>query len=128
MLQKILLLGLDEATASAMAAALPADGYTVHVAPVENATEAQRVIEAFRPDVICAPPGSPEARDALRETGSKAPLIAISQKANPREWLAAVQGGAWDYFGGPFEARQVQWILRSATSGSGMPTVLSLTA
>ena len=128
MRQKILLLGLDEATASAISAALPADGFEVHVAPCIGSEEAVRAVNAFRPDVVCAPPGSTLARDAISKAASKAPLIAISRKANPREWLAAVQGGAWDYFGGPFEARHVQWILRSATSGAGMPSVLSLTA
>lgn len=128
MQQRVLLLGLEQATTAALEAALPPGAFEVYVLSCLEPAEVRAAIEQFRPSVICAPANSPESRRALQAAGSRTPFIAVSAKPNPREWLEALQDGASDYFGPPFDQQQVRWVLQSATNGSGMPTILSLTA
>ena len=127
-MQRVLLLGLEQSTAAALKAALPSGAFEVCVLSSLETAQLRSAIESFRPTVICAPANSPESRRALQAAGSRTPFIAVSSKPNPKEWLEALQGGASDYFGPPFEQQQVGWVLQSATNGSGMPTILSLSA
>lgn len=128
MRQKVLLVGLQQTTATALEAALPSSDFEVRILPLCDRDCLRAAIAEFAPGVICAPAGAVELRGMLREAGAAIPLIAISGKPNPKEWLQALQDGAADYFGPPFEQRQVGWVLRSAANGSGMRSVLSLTA
>ncbi len=128
MQQRVLLLSLERETSAALEAALPSGRFEVRVLPSLEATQLRAAIDQFRPSVICAPANSSESRRALQSAGSSAPFIAVSSKPNPKEWLEALQAGASEYFGPPFEQQQVGLVLRSATSGAGMPSILSLTA
>ncbi len=128
MQQRVLLLGLEEATVAALEAALPVGRFEVCVLPSLDAAEVRAAIEQFHPNVIFAPANSPESRRTLQAANARTPFIAVSSKPNPKEWLEALQGGASDYFGPPFEQQQVGWVLQSAMNGSGMPSILSLTA
>ena len=128
MQQRVLLLGLEQATAKALDAALKIGSFEVCVLPACDFAGLQAAIAEFAPHVICAPAGSTEWRHTLQAAGSRLPVIAVSSKPNPTEWLAALQGGASDYFGPPFEAGQVSLVLKSARSGWGMASMLSLTA
>ncbi len=107
---------------------MPAGAFDVKVLPLADPAAVRAAIGEFQPAVICAPAGSVEARRMLRAAGSRIPFVAVSLDPNPKEWLQALQSGASDYFGPPFERQQVGWVLQSAVSGSGMPTILSLTA
>jgi DNA-binding NtrC family response regulator len=42
------------------------------------------------------------------------PVIAVSRLPEVSSWLRALEQGAADYCGAPFEARQVRWALNSS--------------
>jgi DNA-binding NtrC family response regulator len=50
--------------------------------------------------------------DATRD--SRIPVIVVTRNPETREWLDAMEAGAFDYCSAPFEPRQLQWILDSA--------------
>ena len=50
--------------------------------------------------------------DATRD--SRIPVIVVTRTPETREWLDAMEAGAFDYCSAPFEPRQLQWILNSA--------------
>lgn len=128
MQQKVLLLGLEQTTMTAIEAALHAGEFKVLSLRSCDSDGLRAAIAEFKPNVICAPAGSTDWQPTLLAVGSAVPVIAVSRKPNPKEWLEALQSGAADYFGPPFEARQVSWVLRSAHSGLGMTSMLSLSA
>jgi DNA-binding NtrC family response regulator len=45
---------------------------------------------------------------------SRIPVIVVTRTPETREWLDAMEAGAFDYCSAPFEPRQLQWILNSA--------------
>ena len=49
----------------------------------------------------------------LRETYPKLPVIVVSRFPDVKQWLDALDAGANDYCGAPFERVQLHWILNS---------------
>ena len=49
----------------------------------------------------------------LRETYPKLPVIVVSRFPDVKQWLDALDAGASDYCGAPFERVQLHWILNS---------------
>jgi DNA-binding NtrC family response regulator len=126
--QRVLLLGLEQATTTALDAALHLGEFEVRSLASCEIEGLRAAIAEFSPHVICVPAGSIEWRHPLQAAGPTIPVIAVSSKPNPKEWLAALQSGASDYFGPPFEVGQVSLVLQSARRGWGMTSMLSLTA
>jgi DNA-binding NtrC family response regulator len=56
----------------------------------------------------------------LRETYPKLPVIVVSRFPDVKQWLDALDAGASDYCGAPFERVQLHWILNSVL-GWGQP-------
>lgn len=104
-LKKLLLMGLDEATASALAQSLPPNAYQVDV--VSDGEDEQAAVERFRPDLICVAAG--KERYPRLHAGS--PFVVVTAKPHPLEWRDALAGGAADYFGPPFLPAQVGAVL-----------------
>jgi DNA-binding response OmpR family regulator len=50
----------------------------------------------------------------LRGSEPGAPVIVVTRKPGTAQWLDALDAGATDYCGAPFERVQVRWILESA--------------
>jgi DNA-binding response OmpR family regulator len=50
----------------------------------------------------------------LREGDPNLPIIVVTHRAGTTEWLDALDAGATDYCGAPFERMQVRCILESA--------------
>ena len=103
---KILLLGLDYSVADELSRVLRQLGQSVHIAPKRDGA-----LDAADADVIFA--GSGDLRDALA-VSPKRPVIVTSRLPEVKAWLNALEDGAADYCGGPFEATQVRWLLNSA--------------
>ena len=62
---------------------------------------------------------SPEYRHMLshlREAHPGLPVIVVTRQPNARHWLDALDAGAADYCGAPFEHIQLRWILGSVLS------------
>lgn len=59
---------------------------------------------------------SPEYREILsllRENHPDLPVIVVTRHPETRQWLEALDAGAADYCGAPFEHIQLRWILGS---------------
>src|ERR1700733_5690283 len=48
---------------------------------------------------------------AIRELAPEVPVIVVTQNPTEGKWLDAIEAGAADYCGAPFETVQVGWIL-----------------
>jgi DNA-binding response OmpR family regulator len=52
---------------------------------------------------------------ALRQKGLRLPVVVVSRLPEVSEWLDALDAGAADYCGAPFEHRQIRWLLESGS-------------
>ncbi len=131
MAQCLLLLGLEEEIASKLAEVIPTDKYEVHVVSGAAAAQWLGKLDTLRPSVICLP-AEPSAAgplmQAIRTRLAHAPLVLVSNKPNPVEWKLAMDKGASDYFGPPFLAGQIDWILNSASASLPMGSYLAAQA
>jgi DNA-binding NtrC family response regulator len=103
---KILLLGLDHSVADELGDVLRQLGQSVRIAPKREGK-----VDAADADLIFA--GSGDLRRALA-VSPKRPVIVTSRVPEVKAWLNALEDGAADYCGAPFEATQVRWLLNSA--------------
>ncbi len=58
----------------------------------------------------------------LRETYPHLPVIVVSRLPDCKQWLDALDAGASDYCGAPFEPIQLHWILNSVLAPGRRPT------
>jgi hypothetical protein len=131
MAQRLLLLGLEEETASKLAEVIPTDKYEIHVVPGAAAAQWLGKLDTLRPSVICLPAepsASAPLMQAVRTRLARAPLVFVSSNPNPAEWKRAMDVGASDYFGPPFLPGQVDWILNSAAGSLPMGSYLAAQA
>lgn len=131
MAQRLLLLGLEEETASKLVEAIPADKYEIHVVSGPAAAQWLGKLDTLRPSVICLPAETSAAvplMHAVRARLARAPLVFVSRNPNPAEWKRAMDVGASDYFGPPFLAGHVDWILNSAAASLPMGSYLAARA
>jgi len=108
-MSNVLLLGLEPSLADELSRALTQLGHGIQLATLNT-----REWETSDADVIFAP--SADLRTILR-TRTDLPVVVASRMPEVSAWLDALQDGAADYCGAPFEATQLSWILRS-TLGS----------
>ena len=55
----------------------------------------------------------------LRETHPDLPVIVVSRQLDAKRWLDALDAGATEYCGAPFERMQLRWIMGTVLSPSG---------
>lgn len=102
---KILLLGLEHSLADDLCQALTQLGHTIQLATLDAGA-----LETTDANLIFA--SSVDLR-AILQTGTDLPVVVASRLPEVKAWLDALQDGAADYCGAPFEATQLGWILRS---------------
>jgi DNA-binding NtrC family response regulator len=107
---KLLLLGLEHSLTEDLHQALTQLGHRVQLATLNSS-----VLETTDADLIFA--ASADLRAILR-TRTDVPVVVTSRLPEVSAWLDALQDGAADYCGAPFEATQLGWILNS-TLGCG---------
>lgn len=119
MSQRVLLLGLEEETASRLMEVVSADKFEIVTIPGAAASQYLDQLDSIRPSVICLPaePAAAPIMQAIRSRLALAKIVLVSNDPNPEEWRAAMQQGASDYFGPPFLKGQVDWILDGAAAG-----------
>jgi len=64
---------------------------------------------------------SPDYRQTLsllREARPGLPVIVVSRQPDAKRWLDALDAGAADYCGAPFEREQLRWIMGSLSSSA----------
>jgi DNA-binding NtrC family response regulator len=105
---KILLFGLDRSVADELDPVLTQLGQTVQVAAL-----ASGVLENTDANVVFA---AGESLGAVRDKRPELPVVVVSRMPEVRAWLDALEAGASDYCGAPFEPVQVRWVLDSLKS------------
>jgi DNA-binding response OmpR family regulator len=103
---RILLLGLDTTLADDLSRILQQLGHTVN-----TARTCDNVFDVADSDLIFA--GSEDYREALTLCPQR-PVIVTSRLPEMKSWISALEAGAADYCGAPFEATQVRWVLNTA--------------
>jgi DNA-binding response OmpR family regulator len=101
----ILLLGLESTLAEDLSRVLTQLGQSVQTAALGSGAQESDL------NLIFAPAADLSA--VLRERPG-VPVIVVSRLPECSAWLDALEQGAADYCGAPFEARQVRWLLNSS--------------
>jgi CheY-like chemotaxis protein len=57
--------------------------------------------------------GIREEMSAIRHYEPDLPVIAVTRIPEPKRWLDALEAGAADYCGAPFERIQIRWIMNT---------------
>jgi len=102
---KVLLLGLEPSLTEDLRQALTQLGHQVQLATLNS-----RTLETTDANLIFAP--SAHLRPILL-TRNDVPVVVTSRLPEVHAWLDALQDGAADYCGAPFEPTQLGWILNS---------------
>jgi DNA-binding NtrC family response regulator len=103
---KVLLFGLDNTLSDELHPVLKELGQTVQVAG-----SASGVLEHTDANLVFA---GGEDLGAVRNRRPELPVVVVSRLPEVSGWLDALEAGASDYCGAPFEATQVRWVLDSS--------------
>lgn len=111
----VMLYGLEPAVALPLAAVLEEAGSQVESRPI---VEPERFTESIAgrplPVIFCAAAECARLLRAFAARGLRVPLVVAARQPNTNEWLDALEQGAADYCGLPFDRSQVGWIVKSA--------------
>ena len=102
----ILLLGLDRPMADDLVEVLQQLGQSVQTAALGSGA-----LECGDVNLVFA--DSDNLR-AIRRTRPDLPVVVVSRLPEVSAWLDALEQGAVDYCGAPFERKQVSWVLNSS--------------
>ena len=112
---RVLLLGVEQATAGKITRV--SKQHTIETASGRSVDRALAAIEKVRPDLVCVPADNEfytALNRVLHARGLRVPFVVVGEKLGAKEWRAAVEGGAADCFGGPFDAGHVESTFRNA--------------
>jgi DNA-binding response OmpR family regulator len=107
----ILLLGLENDMANDLARVLRKTGHEV-----ETAGSLEAAVRNRNADAIFAGGDAPDYRETVRRLVARrpdAPVVLVNRLPENMRWLEALELGAADYCGAPFETTQVRWIVDS---------------
>jgi DNA-binding NtrC family response regulator len=102
---KILLFGLEYAVAEELSSALQQVGEGI-----ATATQDPKLLQVGEFELVFAPAGQ---LTQVQERCPGVPVVVVSRVPEVSAWLDALEKGAADYCGAPFEARQIRWLLHS---------------
>lgn len=108
---RVALLGFPQDLASQLSRVLLAEAHTV-----DHKHYIQDLAKRSRPSVVfvCADtPGFEDTIAALKDAEPGLPFVVTTRMPDPSQWLNALDAGAADYCGAPFETVQVRWIMAS---------------
>jgi DNA-binding response OmpR family regulator len=108
----ILLLGLDPDLATPLGDILKQLGH--HVIQTASITGVLRHKDAAAVFVAGDSAGYRDTIGLLRTIRQELPLILVNRLPENGRWLDALEMGATDYCGAPFERVQIQWLLEGA--------------
>jgi DNA-binding NtrC family response regulator len=107
----ILMLGLENDLADELSRVLRHDGHiTQKTDLISDAARARGV------DIVFAGGDAPDYRDVVMRMSTARPdlpLVLVNRHPENARWLDALELGAADYCGAPFEPVQVRWLLDS---------------
>lgn len=111
-MSRVTLLGLPEDLERQLAQVLRDEGHKVI-----RKLHLQDLNHGPKPEAVFISGDAPHFRKTiveLRASELGAPVIVVTRKPGTAQWLDALDAGATDYCGAPFERVQVRWILESA--------------
>src|SRR6185437_9173684 len=106
----ITLFGLETDLAHALSGILLRDGHQVRV------TDSLQVALGTDAHIVFAGGDGPDYRETVgRMTAARPhiPLVLVNRHPENARWLDALDLGAADYCGAPFEPVQIRWVLQS---------------
>src|SRR5215831_16296505 len=103
---KVLLFGLEQTVAAELKPVLNQLGQTVQVS-----APGAEVLEHTDANIVFA---AGDTLQTVRDARPELPVVVVSRLPEVRGWLDALDAGARDYCGAPFEATQVRWVLDSS--------------
>jgi CheY-like chemotaxis protein len=109
---KVLLIGLEQATASQIGRALAVERHQIEHKPKNVA-----VGDLLDADIVFAGGDGKQYMAllrGLREARPALPFVVVTRIPETSDWLDALEAGATDYCSAPFEARQLNWLMESA--------------
>jgi DNA-binding NtrC family response regulator len=107
---KIILFGLDNDLAEQLHNVLRQQGHQVKGLDSPDASEMRGA------DILFAGGDRPDYRQTVSDLTQRhpgLPLVLVNRHPENRRWLDALELGAADYCGAPFEATQVNWLIAS---------------
>ena len=107
----ILMLGLEKDLADELSQVLQLEGHTVQA--VDNVIG---VVVSHGADLVFAGGDGPDYREnviQLRRTRPDLPVVLVNRHPENTRWLDALELGAADYCGAPFEPVLMRWLLGS---------------
>jgi DNA-binding response OmpR family regulator len=108
---RVALLGLPQDLASQLSRVLLSEAHTV-----DRRRYIQDLSKRSKPLVVflCADtPDFEETLSALKREEPGLPFVVVTRMPDAVQWLNALEAGAADYCGAPFETVQVRWVMSS---------------
>jgi DNA-binding NtrC family response regulator len=109
-MSRVILLGLPEDLAAALGCVLVEDSHEVKL------SGSLQDVRRDEPEVVFVSADGPEFPDNvswLRETEPDLPVVVVTRLPESSRWLDALEAGAKDYCGAPFEHVQMRWIMET---------------
>jgi len=103
---KVLLLGLERSLSNELNPVLEKLGQTVQIEHSTSGVLAKTDANVVFADGRCL--------HAVRNQRPELPVVVVSRLPEVSGWLDALEAGAADYCGAPFEPKQVRWVLDSS--------------
>jgi DNA-binding response OmpR family regulator len=106
----IMLLGLEKDLADSLRGILQQQGHEVRI------TDSIQTAMNPGPQMVFAGGDGPDYREVVRRirtTRPGLPVVLVNRHPENARWLDALELGAADYCGAPFESVQVQWVVNS---------------
>ena len=113
---KIVLFGLDNDLADQLRTVLRQQGHQV------EGSDSPEGFEIWGADILFAGGDGPNYRQTvsdLTERHPGLPLVLVNRHPENHRWLDALELGAADYCGAPFEPKQMSWLIDSVMRQSG---------
>jgi len=107
----ITLLGLEKDLADSLQGILQQQGHDVGI------TDSIQTMANPGPQIVFAGGDGPDYRDVVRRimmSRPGLPVVLVNRHPENARWLDALELGAADYCGAPFESVQVEWVVNSA--------------
>ncbi len=109
-MSRVVLLGLAEDLAEQLSRVLREEAHLVcRSQSLEDARSGE-------PEVVFLSGDGPDVvrnLSALRQAAPSIPLVVVTRLPESGRWLDALEAGAQDYCGAPFERVQVRWIMET---------------
>jgi DNA-binding response OmpR family regulator len=120
----ILMLGLETDLAADLAGILTQEGHSIETVDSIDAAARRRAA-----DLIFAGGDGPDYRETvtrLTAARPKVPVVLVNRLPENNRWLDALELGAADYCGAPFETVQLRWLISSVLRRPAAVAALSV--